>query len=167
MSVTAGDNTILSLWDGGATLETIANELGKTPTSIAHKLVRLGVFETRSAANADNENRGGRSVANLEHDALYTIYLIRNPSTNAPVYVGQTQNFAKRRKNHVRRFSKLLGVDEPIIEELETVRTYAEAREAEKKRIAKFWNQGFRLLNVQDRELCNRRCITFRSTGPV
>lgn len=155
MSLTAGDSTILSLWGGGGTLEAIACELGKTPTSIAHKLVRLGVFESRSAANAENELRGGESAARLEHDVLYTIYLVRNPETNAPVYVGQTQNFAKRRKNHVRRFSKLLGVETPIIEELETVRTYAEARDAEKRRIAEFWNQGFRLENKQDRELCN------------
>lgn len=150
-----GDTKLLALWAEGGTLETIAAELDKTPTSIAHKLVRLEVFEDRFAVNIENQRRGGGSMANLEHDAFYTIYVVRNPSTNAPIYVGQTQNFRKRLKNHMRRFSKLLDGQTPIIQELETVSNYVQAREVERKRIAEFSDRGFSLLNTLDRELCS------------
>jgi predicted GIY-YIG superfamily endonuclease len=152
--VTIGDAGVLAQWEEGRTLEAIASEFGKTPTSIAHKLVRLGIVEDRGAANRENEKRGGESAANLEHDTVYTIYVVRNPFTRTPVYVGFTQNFHKRRKNHARRFSKTFCGDAPIIEELETVASYALARDAEKKHIANMSDKGISLLNVLDRELC-------------
>jgi len=91
------DTELIALWKGGLTLEVAAEMLKKTLTSIASKLVRLGVFEDRAAVNIENERRGGKSVADLKHDRVYTIYVLRNPNTLAPFYVGQSQNFHKRR----------------------------------------------------------------------
>jgi predicted GIY-YIG superfamily endonuclease len=152
--LTIRETELLVLWAEGGTLEAIAAAIGKTPTSVAHKLVRLGIFEDRATANTQNQKRGGGLAANSEHDASYTIYLVRNPDTNAPMYVGQTQNFRARRRNHIRNFSKVFDGKKPIIEELETVASYSQAREAERKRIAELSAKGFSLLNVLDRELC-------------
>ncbi len=102
--------------------------------------------------NVENEKRGGNSMAALERDGIYTIYIVRDPSTKAPIYVGQSQNFRKRKKSHVRRFSTLLAGQIPLIEEVETVETYALAREAERAIIAKLSNAGYILHNVLDRE---------------
>jgi len=99
-----GDAALLSLWAEGVTLVVASEKLRKTPTSIASKLVRLGVFKDRASVNAENEKRGGGSMAALEHDGIYTIYIVRDPNTKAPIYVGQSQNFRKRKKSHVRRF---------------------------------------------------------------
>ncbi len=147
-----GDEALLSLWTEGVTLDVASEKLRKTPTSIASKLVRLGVFKDRASVNVENEKRGGNSMATLERDGIYTIYIVRDPSTKAPIYVGQSQNFRKRKKSHVRRFSTLLAGQIPLIEEVETVETYALAREAERAIIAKLSNAGYILHNVLDRE---------------
>jgi hypothetical protein len=76
-----GDEALLSLWAEGVTLVVASEKLRKTPTSIASKLVRLGVFKDRASVNAENEKRGGNSMAALEHDGIYTIYIVRDPST--------------------------------------------------------------------------------------
>jgi len=47
------------------TLDVASEKLRKTPTSIASKLVRLGVFKDRSSVNVENEKRGGNSIAAL------------------------------------------------------------------------------------------------------
>lgn len=156
VSLVSGDTKLLALWAKSLTLETIAAEFSKTPTSIAGKLVRLGLFEDRDAVNVENLKRGGGSAANMEHDFLYTIYLVRNPDTNVPIYIGQTQNFQSRQKRHFRRFSKEFGGKAPIIEVIETVTSYSKAREAEKKQIAEFSDKGFVLLNELDREFCRK-----------
>lgn len=114
-----GDEALLSVWAEGVTLDVASERLRTTPTSIASKLVRLGVFKDRVSVNA---------------------------------YVGQSQNFRKRKKSHVRRFSTLLAGQMPLIEEVETVETYALAREAELAIIAKLSNAGYILRNVLDRE---------------
>lgn len=147
-----GDEALLSLWAEGVTLDAASEKLRKTPTSIASKLVRLGVFEDRASVNVENKKRGGKSMAALEHDGIYTIYVVRDPSTKAPIYVGQSQNFRKRKKSHVRRFSTRLAGQIPLIEEVETVETYALAREAERAMIAKLSSAGYVLHNLLDRE---------------
>jgi hypothetical protein len=89
----------------------------------------------------------------LEHDGIYTIYIVRDPSTKTPTYVGQSQNFRKRKKSHVRYFSKKWFAGQiALIEKVETVGTYALAREAERAMIAKLIKAGYGLRNVLDRE---------------
>jgi hypothetical protein len=116
-----GDEALLSLWAEGVTLDVASEKLRKTPASIASKLIRLGVFKDRASVNVENEKRGGNSMAALERDGIYTIYIVRDPSTKAPIYVGQSQNFRERKKSHVRRFSTLLAGQIPLIEEVETI----------------------------------------------
>lgn len=151
-----GDTKILDLWSKGKTLEALATEFAKTPTSIAHKVVRLGLCKDRTSVNLENQKRGGGFIASKEHDDFYTVYVVRNPHNKNPIYVGQTQNFKKRIKNHLRRFSKHFNGEMPIIEELKTVADYAKARNIEKLQIAKLSSQGFLLLNVLDRDLCKK-----------
>ncbi len=146
------DEVLLALWADGATLDVASQKLLKTPTSIASKLVRLGLFRDRASVNIENERRGGSSSATLEHDGSYTIYVVRNPETKAPIYVGQSQNFRKRKKNHIRRFSKLLVGQVPLVEEVEIVETYVLARAVERGVIAKFTKEGYVLHNVLDRD---------------
>ncbi|WP_430231845.1 hypothetical protein [Paraburkholderia tropica] len=151
--MTAGDNLLRDLWRAGGTLDEASKALGKTATSIAHKLVRLGLCSSREEANAENERRGGSLSAKLEADGDYTIYLVRSPITNVPIYVGQSQNFNKRQKAHIRRFEPMFGKP-PIIEEISRARTYLDARVEERRQIAAFESLGFTLFNVQDREDC-------------
>lgn len=151
--MTAGDNHLRRLWQEGGTLDEASAALDKTPTSIAHKLVRLGLCNSREEVNAENQRRGGKLSARLETDGDYTIYLIRSPITNVPIYVGQSQNFDKRRKAHIKRFAPMFG-KEPIIEEIGRVRTYRHARDEERRQIAAFDKLGFTLFNIQDREGC-------------
>jgi predicted GIY-YIG superfamily endonuclease len=150
--LTKGDKVLLSLWADGVTLDVAARKLRKTPTSIASKLVRLGVCKDRASVNVENGRRGGISMATLGHDGAYTVYLVRDPSTKAPIYVGQTQNFRKRKKSHIRHFSTLLAGQIPLIEEVRTVENYALAREMERAVIADLSNARYILQNVLDRE---------------
>lgn len=148
-----GDQELLSLWAEGATLDVASERFQKTPTSIASKLVRLGVFEDRASVNVENKKRGGNSMAALEHDGIYTIYIIRDPGTKAPVYVGQSQNFRKRKKSHVRYFSKKWFAGQTaLIETVEIAGTYALARQVERAMIAKLIAAGYGLRNVLDRD---------------
>lgn len=147
-----GDAALLALWAEGETLDAMSERLLKTPTSLAGKLVRLGLFEDRMSVNAENTRRGGRSSARLEYDGLYTIYVVRDPEANVPIYVGQTQNFRARRRNHMRHFSKLLHGRRPVVEVVETVETYAVAREVERRVIAQLSEAGYTLHNVLDRD---------------
>jgi hypothetical protein len=148
----SGDRELISLWEAGLTLDVAAEKLKKTPTSVASKLVRLGLFVDRAAVNVENERRGGKSFADLEHDGAYTIYVARNPNTQAPFYVGQSQNFRKRKKANIRRFSKYLSGQTAVIDVVETVATYALARAGERALITEFTNEGYVLLNVLDRD---------------
>ena len=147
-----GDEALLSLWADGATLNLISQKLLKTPTSIASKLVRLGLFKDRASVNVENEKRDGTASVALEHDGVYTIYVVRNPETTAPIYVGQSQNFRKRKKSHIRRFSKLLVGQIPLVEVIETVETYASARAVERAVIAQLIKEGYVLHNALDRD---------------
>jgi hypothetical protein len=88
----------------------------------------------------------------LEHDCGYTIYVVRDSKTKAPIYVGQSQNFGKRKKNHIRRFSKLLDGQVPLVEEVEILETYVMARAVERGFIAKFTKEGYVMHNVLDRD---------------
>lgn len=151
--MTAGDKILRKLWQEGATLDSASAAIEKTPTSVAHKLVRLGLCLSRQEANEESKRRGGKLLARLETDDDYTIYLVRSPITNAPIYVGQSQNFDKRRKAHIKRFSLILGAV-PIIEKIIGVGTYRHAREEERRQIAAYEAMGFTLLNIQDREGC-------------
>lgn len=151
--MTAGDDRVRALWLDGRTLDEASEALGKTPTSIAHKLVRLGLCNSREDVNSENLRRGVKLSARLETDGDYTIYLIRSPITNVPIYVGQSQNFDKRRKAHIKRFEPMFG-KAPIIEEIGCVGTYRHARDEERRQIAAYEGMGFTLFNVQDREDC-------------
>lgn len=151
--MSAEDRAVSSSWEAGNTLEAIAASQGKTPTSIAHKLVRLGFFECRAAVNEANIERGGGAAARIETDEHYTIYLVRSPITQAPIYVGQTQSFDARMRMHIKRFEPMFGMP-PIIEALTTMRTYRQARAEERRQIAAFEAKGHILFNVQDREEC-------------
>ena len=148
----SNDDELLALWADGATLDVASQKLRKTPTSVASKLVRLGLFQDRASVNVESERRGGSSSATMEHDGIYTVYVVRDPETKAPIYVGQSQNFRKRKKNHIRRFSKLLVGQVPQVEEVETVETYALARAVERAVIARFTKEGYALHNVLDRD---------------
>jgi predicted GIY-YIG superfamily endonuclease len=150
------DSEILTKWKFGFTLEKLSEEYKKTPTSIASKLVRLAVFSDRKEVEIENFNRGGFCRVEEENDKFYSIYLIRCPSNNNPIYIGQTQNYKKRIKTHKRKFTKHFNGNEPIIEILETVEKYSDARVCEKKHIAEFTMLGYKLLNIQDREFCEK-----------
>lgn len=151
------DMKIKALWEAGETLDRISEEVDKTPTSVAHKMVRMGLAASREDVNDESRRRGGSSLANAETDGRYTIYLIRSPITNEPVYVGQTQNFSKRRKAHVRRFEPILGA-EPVIESVIEVADYNAARDEERLLIARLTAEGFTLLNVQEMPEIKKSC---------
>lgn len=147
------DREIISLWKSGISLDKLSEAHGKTPTSIASKLVRLGFFTCRNDVQLENTKRGGFCKVAGEVDGFYSIYLIRSPLGGEPVYVGQSQNFSKRLKAHKRKLAKCFDGHEPIIEILNITESYASARALEKERIAEFVSAGYALLNVQDREL--------------
>ncbi len=149
------DKTLLLLWQSGATVDDISVQLSKSPTSIASKLVRLDICKDRTEVNSENKSRGGNLIAKLEHDGFYTIYVVREPTKNVPIYIGQTQNFLARQKQHLRTFTHLKSGKMPLIEKIETVETYELARKLEKKIIADYTKAGYVLHNVLDRELCS------------
>lgn len=148
-----GDRDLVLRWNNGATLEELSELYSKTPTSIASKLIRLNQFRSRKEVQLANIESGGKCEVHEEVDCFYTIYLIRSPD-GVPTYVGQSQNFWKRKKTHKKKFTKYFGGLEPIIEILDRVELYSDSRMREKYFIAKFTKDGHVLLNIQDRDLC-------------
>ena len=95
-------------------------------------------------------------------DENFTTYFIADPDTGYVVYVGQTANFLKRKKSHLRLRKRpniktaniktwlhdLISDGKiPVIEALETVETEEESLESETKWVKKFAKEGHPLLN--------------------
>lgn len=149
------DNYIKKYWNDGKTIDEISEIAKKSPTSIAAKLIRLGIFLNREEAIKKNNERGGACSIKLESDSMYTIYLIRNPKTKEPVYVGQTQKFIHRMKTHSKNFTLIFN-EEPIIEVLSEHEFYKDAIAEEKKKILFYMQQGAKLFNSNHIENAKR-----------
>ena len=95
-------------------------------------------------------------------DKNFLTYYIADPDTGYVVYVGQTTNFVKRKKTHLRLQKRpnikttniktwlhdfISEGKTPIIEVLETVNTEQESLASETKWIKKFAKEGHPLLN--------------------
>jgi hypothetical protein len=72
------------------TLDVASEKLRKTPTSIASKLVRLGIFKDRAAVNAENRKRGGNSVAAFKRSVhALRVYNLRAPIDSIFIFLGK------------------------------------------------------------------------------
>ena len=103
-----------------------------------------------------------RRLAEQDKGPTYVTYVIRDPVTHDPFYVGQTSNIVKRFRSHMRRggtctkgrsglypriYRLLADGKVPFFEILERVGTLEESLKSETRWIHAFRREGHRLVN--------------------
>jgi predicted GIY-YIG superfamily endonuclease len=85
----------------------------------------------------------------MSHNRTQYIYLLSNPITQEPFYVGCTCAIRQRRKQHIQRFSHQFNGLPPVFTILDFVHTrrLGEGYSIEADWINKYLSEGYRLIN--------------------